>query len=243
MADKLKPRPEKREAPICWLPWTADNSASGQVWVDGKRWGPFENQLLQMSYGMSCVFLSMIERVDGQAQGAMVKLPIQFNSGLMRGKFNPLDGQLYVCGLRGWQTNGARDCVFQRVRYTSKPILLPQAFHAKRDGVEITFTEPLNKAEAEDTSNYSAFSADVNSNEEPQRFSPTTHRSYDKHSSEMGDEVRISRAILLADNRTVKLEIPDMRPVSNLVIRTRIQSAEGAPIRTEIYSTINSIKN
>lgn len=243
-ADKLKPRPDHREAPIIWFPWTVDNSASGQVWVEGQRWGPYEKHLLQLSYGVSSVFISMIERVNGVPQGAAFRLPVQFNSGLMRGRFNPKDGQLYVCGLRGWQTNGVRDCTFQRVRYTGKPALLPVAYHVKADGIELTFSEPLKKSEAEDVSNYTAWWANVSWGDEDRssRSSPTrSHRTYDKHSTELGDEVRLTDAKLADDQRTVKLTVRGLRPVSNLVIRVRIESADGSPIKTEIYGTVNEI--
>ena len=244
-ADKLQPRPEKREAPVMWLPWKVDNSSSGQVWVEGNRWGPYEKHLVQMSYGMSSVFVAMIERVNGQAQGAMVKLPLNFNSGLMRGKFDPLDGQLYVCGLRGWQTNAARDCAFQRVRYTGKPVALPTEFHVKRDGIELKFAEPLNRNEAEDATNYSAWWYDVKWNDDDRaaRYSPTNpRRSWDKHSSEPpGEDLRIRSVKLGEDKRTVKLFIPGLKPVSNIIIRTRIESETGEKIRTDVYGTINAL--
>ena len=38
----------------------------------------------------------------------------------MRARFNAADGQLYVCGLKGWQTRATKDGIFQRVRYTGK---------------------------------------------------------------------------------------------------------------------------
>jgi hypothetical protein len=40
----------------------------------------------------------------------------------MRARFRKQDGQLYVCGLRGWQTAGVMDACLQRVRNTGKPV-------------------------------------------------------------------------------------------------------------------------
>src|SRR5258706_12869623 len=39
----------------------------------------------------------------------VVPLDLKFESGLMRARVNPKDGQLYVCGIKGWQTSGNRD--------------------------------------------------------------------------------------------------------------------------------------
>ena len=52
----------------------------------------------------------------------MVKFPLKFGTGLMRGRMNPRDSQVYVCGLRGWQTTGVKNGALQRVRYTGAPV-------------------------------------------------------------------------------------------------------------------------
>jgi hypothetical protein len=49
------------------------------------------------------------ERVGDVPQGGVFKFPFKFDSGAMRPRFSPIDGQLYVAGLKGWQTDGAKD--------------------------------------------------------------------------------------------------------------------------------------
>ena len=61
----------------------------------------------------------------------------------MRGRFNPHDGQLYLAGLRVWQSNGARYGAFHRVRYTGKPAHMPTELNVEKAGIRITFTNPL----------------------------------------------------------------------------------------------------
>ena len=40
-----------------------------------------------------------------RVSGGVVRIPdVEFESGAMRGRFREADGQLYVTGLRGWQT-------------------------------------------------------------------------------------------------------------------------------------------
>jgi hypothetical protein len=96
---RILPAPTAFEKPLCWLPMTIDNSSGGQIWVTSKQWGPFENYLLHTSYGKGALFLVMKENIGEQIQGGVVQFPLRFSSGIMRARFNPADGQLYVCGL------------------------------------------------------------------------------------------------------------------------------------------------
>jgi len=52
----------------------------------------------------------------------VVRFPLKFPSSVMRGRYNPVDGQLYVAGLRGWSSSAAKDCAFQRIRYAGGPV-------------------------------------------------------------------------------------------------------------------------
>ncbi len=74
----------------------------------------------------------MQEEVDGRPQGGIVRFPLKFDTGIMRARFNPADGQLYVAGLRGWQTDAGHDGALQRVRYTGKTVRDMQACTSRR---------------------------------------------------------------------------------------------------------------
>jgi hypothetical protein len=117
--------PKQTDNPLCWLPTGVDNSAGGQTWVTSDKWGPLAGHLLHTSYGQSSLLSVLYEDAGGDVQGGVVRFPLTFDSGVMRPRFNPKDGQLYVCGMKGWQTNAAKDACFQRVRYTGKPANMP----------------------------------------------------------------------------------------------------------------------
>lgn len=244
-ADPNQPTPTKRERPICWLPWTTDNSSGGQVWVEGNKWGPFEKHMLHMSYGKSALFHVMTERIDGQIQGGVVKFPLQFGSGIMRGRFNPADGQLYVCGLKGWQTNAAHDSTFQRVRYTGKPVYMPTEFHITKTGMNIVFPQPLDKSEAQDTNNFNAwwFNLKWSAASGSPKFSPTNPgQRWDANSSEPpGEPLDIRSAKLAPDGKTIQLEIPGLKPVDVMTVRIKIKAADGTRINLELVNTINKV--
>ena len=127
------------EPPVLWLPHNGvDNSSGAMAFAPretGGKWGPLDGHMVVASYGMSSLFAVMTEEVgtgdDAVEQGAAVKFPLKFDSSVMRARFNggraypKGDGQLYLCGLKGWQTNAGRDGAFQRVRYTGKPWRAP----------------------------------------------------------------------------------------------------------------------
>src|SRR5205823_3036668 len=79
--------------PICWMPKNIDNSAASQIWVTGDKWGPFAGEMLHTSYGQASLMHVMTEEVNGQMQGGVYKFPLSFDSGIMRGRFSPKDGQ------------------------------------------------------------------------------------------------------------------------------------------------------
>ncbi|HEV8293447.1 MAG TPA: DUF6797 domain-containing protein, partial [Tepidisphaeraceae bacterium] len=126
--------------PLCWMPQNIDNSSGGQCWVLDDRWGPFKDYMIHTSYGAARVLLVLQEEINGQVQGGVVTLPLSFASGIMRGKFSPTDGQLYVSGLRGWQTTGSRSGALQRVRYTGKPVHMPSSLNVHTNGLKVAFT-------------------------------------------------------------------------------------------------------
>ncbi len=89
--------------------------------VTGDGWGPLKGSLLNFSYGYGKVYVVPFEKVGGQVQGGMCALPMpQFPTGVMRGRFHPVSGQLYCCGMFAWAGDQTQPGGFYRVRYTGK---------------------------------------------------------------------------------------------------------------------------
>jgi hypothetical protein len=233
--DGAAPIPVAYDQPICWLPMSMDNSSGGQVWVTTDKWGPLKNHLLFMSYGRGTLFYVMQEEIEGVTQAAMVKFPLKFGTGLMRGRVNPRDGQVYVSGLRGWQTDGQKDGGFYRVRYTAKPPHMPVEFHVLKDGLRITFANALDPNSASDVANYALeqWNYTYTGNYGSPELSPADPK-VKKH-----DPVELKSARLDKDGRTVFLEIPNLRPVDQMKIKLHLKAADGTPITQEIYNTIH----
>ena len=230
--------PDTYEPPLCWIPHDMiDKSSGGEAFITSDKWGPFKGGMIHTSYGHCTLFNVMTENVDGKMQGGTVRFPLTFPSGIMRARFNEKDGQLYVCGLKGWQTTGARDTAFCRVRYTGKPINMPYTVKTHPTGIDITFTQPLDEAFAKDLENYSIEQWNY-------RYSAAYGSKDYKVSkpAEVGhDTVEVKYVNLSADKKTVSLSLAQVIPVMQMGIKLKLKTASGEPINTEINYTITKI--
>jgi hypothetical protein len=231
------PKPTDYDKPLFWLPHSVDNSSGGQAWVTSKQWGPVAGDLVHFSYGKCSLFKVMYETVDGQPQGAVVRFPLNFDSGVMRGRFHPKDGQLYTVGLRVWQSSAAHDGAFHRVRYTGKPVHMPTEWHVKPNGVELTFTSPLNEKDAADPQNYSL---------EQWNYRWTENYGSKEYSvvdpNKIGhDKVEVKSVKVSNGGKTVFLEIPEIKPVMTLKIKYSLTGADGTGMNQEVFATVNRV--
>jgi len=230
-------RPETYDPPLCWIPKAVDNSSGGQAWVTSDRWGPFGGRLLHLSYGTASLFHVLMEDVEGVAQGGVVRFPLTFASGILRARFHSGDGQLYVAGLKGWSTTGARDGCFQRVRYTGKPVCTVRVLKTRRGEVELRFTAPLDREAAADPDRWAVLRWNYLYSEK--YGSPEF--SVENPKKQGRDSVEVKSVKVSEDGHRVFLEIPDLKPVMQMLVRYRIRSAEGAAVSEEAYLTLNRV--
>jgi len=230
------------ELPLAYLPRGLDNSSGGQVFVSSPRFGPLAGQLLHFSFGAGAWFAVLRDEVAGQLQGAIVPLAGDFLSGVHRGRFNPVDGQLYVAGMAGWGSYTPDDGCFQRVRYTGDAVQLPTGFHVHENGVLIRFALPLEPAIAGDVDQQFAqcwnyrYSGAYGSVE----YS-TQHPGVAAH-----DPLLITGAHVLSDGHSLFLEIPDIQPVNQLHLRLHVDGEaaySGSPVGSghDLFLTIHRL--
>jgi glucose/arabinose dehydrogenase len=222
--------------PLCWMPKNIDNSSSSQIWVTSDKWGPFAGDMLHTSYGQASLLHVMYEEVNGQIQGGVTKFPLTFDSGIMRGRFSPKDGQLYVCGLRGWQTRGNRFTTLQRVRFTGQPVRMPAALHVHKNGLRLSFTCELDPTSVD----ADAFGA-IQWNYKWSSSYGSRHWSVLNPEKQGYDTLEVKSAKLLPDGKSVFLEIPAIQPVMQMQITYTLSSRDGAPIKGDIYNTIHEL--
>jgi hypothetical protein len=155
----------------------------------------------------------------------------------MRGRFNKGDGALYVSGLRGWQTAAVKDGSFQRARWTGLAMPGPVGFEVEKDGVRLTFDQPLDRELAEDAASY---------NLEQWNYRWTARYGSDDYSvkdpSRKGRDSVALRSARLESPSTILLTFTEApRPVNVLRVSYSLESREGAEIRGDFYCTINHV--
>ena len=222
--------PAEAPVPLAWLPKNVDNSNGGQVWVTSDKWGPFAGKMLHMSYGQSALYVVMKEQKGDIIQGGVVKIPVRPTSSAMRAKFNKRDGQLYIAGLKGWQTNAAKEGGLDRVRYTGRPVAMPSSLNVRDGGIEIGFTQKLDKELAEDPESYAIKGSNI-------------EWSHNYGSGEKAATSMVAKsAKLLAGGKSVFVEIEGLAPVHMMQIRLDLETKDGAEISDTIYNTIHVAK-
>lgn len=219
------------EPPLVWITNQKDRSPGELVRVTSDGWPSLKGSLLNISYGMGRVFVVPYEKAGEQLQGGVVELPIpDFPTGTMRGRFNPRDGHLYVCGMFAWAGNRTRDGGFYRIRATGRAMYLPVGLHANSTGVELTFTDALDVNAAQDVKNYAVKIWSIK-------------RTANYGSDHFNEQVlQVTNATLSADGKTVQLAISDIRPTWCMEIQCNLRVKNGAAFTRNIHNTIHALR-
>jgi hypothetical protein len=235
--------------PLVYLPMDVDNSSGSQVWVpDFGKFGLKTGDLMHLSYGQSSIYRVLPVMWNGKIQGGVVKLPISLQSSAMRARFHQ-DGSMYVVGFRGWQTNAASECAFQRIRHNAEIVPgLPEKIEYTAKGVNLTFPVKLDKELAEDPTSYSAqrwdyvrgpqygsgeFSVDAPDQALREKALVAESKSHHKR-----DDVKIAAAKLSKDEKTVELELEGMKPSMSLKVSYDLEDSDGEILKSEIHATV-----
>ena len=121
--------------------------------TDGK-FGPFAGQTLVGEQTNSQVQRVFLEEVNGVYQGAVWLFLEGYRSGIVPLRLSP-DGTLFVGGTnRGWAARGGKPFTFERTRWTGKTPFEMKEMKLTKEGWELTFTEPVDPATANDPKSY-----------------------------------------------------------------------------------------
>ncbi len=235
--------------PLCYLPMEVDNSGASQVWVpEGVDFGLKSGEMIHLSYGQSSLYRVLpAPAADGTMQGGVVKIPVSLGSSAMRARFHE-DGSLYVCGLRGWQTNAAAESAFQRVRRNDGvPVTLPDKVEFTRSGVRIHFGVSLDPELAADPESYSAqrwnyvrgpqYGGGDFSVDKPDRDAEKTALEKESQGHKVRDTVKIKAVRPSKDGRSVELDLDGHKPSMQIKITWDLEDNDGEVIEGEYHGT------
>jgi hypothetical protein len=220
------------EQPLVWVERERDRSPAELLWVDSEKWGPLNGQLLNFSYGYGKVFVVPFEKIGDQVQGGVFELPLpRFSTGVMRGRFNAGDGQLYVCGLSAWGSTQPQLGGLYRIRVTEQAMNVPIGINATNKGITLTFTGKLAKSSVEDVGNFTVKTWDL-----------LRSRKYGSgHHNEK--QLDITRAVLRSDGKTIDLELPELQPTWVMEIEFELSDENGKSVKGIIQNTIHQLKD
>ena len=151
-------------------------------------------------------------------QGAVVPLPVKFLSGPNRATFRASENALYVAGSTGWQTSAVKDGALQRVRFTDKPVRVPVSWRQDGNALEFRFAVPLERSTASDPGSYAVKRWNYRYAEEY----GSKDWSVADPSKNGRDDVAVTKAALLPDGRTIRLELADAVPAMQYELRYNI---------------------
>jgi hypothetical protein len=213
--------------PLCWITNSFDRSPAELLWVPEGVWGPLAGSLLNLSYGYGKVHVVPFEEVAGEKQGGLCELPIgALPTGVMRGRFHPVDRQLYCCGMFAWAGSATKPGGLYRIRATGKPMHLPIGLKAKPGEMEITWSDPIDRAAAMDPKSFQIKTWDLK----------RTANYGSKHYNEQALEVKASK--LSQDGRTLSLETPDLKPTWGMEVRCRMKDETGREFSRVIHNSV-----
>ncbi|TWU05685.1 DUF6797 domain-containing protein [Stieleria varia] len=221
------------EQPLCWITNAFDRSPAELLWVDSPKWGNLNGVLLNLSYGYGKVYTVPHQHLaDGRVQGGMCVLPIpQFPTGTMRGRFNPADGQLYVCGLFAWgSSQQAKEGGLYRIRYTGQDATMPVDTQASGDKLSVIFSDPIKLESATDLTRY--------------QLKTWSLRRTKNYGSDHHDETQqtITDVEVSPDGRRVTLTVPDLKPTWCYELKCDIDPASGGPpTQRVIHGTLHEL--
>lgn len=219
------------EPPLTWVDKQFDRSLAELLWVQSPAWGALDGQLLNLSYGTGRIEVVPHETVGGRVQGGLVGLPIpEFPTGVMRGRFHPANGHLYVSGLSAWATNQTVEPGgFYRIRATGKPAHVPVGLKAHTQGVDLVFAAPLDPASAATVANLTVTT-----------WSLVRSEKYGSPRSNV-KTLAIAATRLSPDGKTLRLALPEIAPTHQMEIRYDLKGAAGETVVGTLENTIHAL--
>ncbi len=234
-ADLIKV-PDTFAQPALWMPQEFDNSPGGGTWSD-KAWGPLGNSFIHTSYGTGWSYYVMPKKLDGVWQASMIALPFQFDAGIQRAAVNPIDNNVYVTGLTGWDDGVAQTYgTLSRIRYTGGKGHLVKDVDVIPSGIRVAFNFSLDPS-ALDTS-------DVELSMWNYKWTSkygSAHYSVLNPGSEGEDRLAVSGLNAGNADKTLDIMVPALQKANSVRLRLRIKAADGTVVNESIYMTINKM--
>ncbi|MEM7600299.1 MAG: hypothetical protein AAF357_02665 [Verrucomicrobiota bacterium] len=229
-----KPDGPEVAPPLAFVPRGIDNSMGGSLFVEDDRFGLAPGTVISTSFGSGVIYGVLRDtHWQERAQGTVFPMPFDFASGTHRGRFGPHDGQLYLVGVDGWGNYAITDGHLDRVRYVGGTRVFPTSSRAHRNGIELTFADPIDP-ESVKQSNFLLqqwryqYSEAYGCRELSARVPGAAGH----------DEVSIGELILRNDGRSLLIGIPEIIPIECLHVHARLKTTSGESFLLDTFHTL-----
>lgn len=219
--------------PAVWFPHAIMGISTSDIIQDTTKgkFSPFPGQYFVADQGQSKVMRVFMEKVNGVYQGFCINYREGFQSGILRERFG-LDGSMFV-GMtsRGWGSTGKDNFGLQRLVWNGLTPFEINAIHAKSDGFEITFTQPVDVKSVKNAASYALRS-----------YIYEYHHQYGSPIINVKD-MKIKGISVSSDKKSVRISIDGIRQfyIHEFILKG-ILNEEGDPLLHETaYYTLNQI--
>ncbi len=207
------------ESPLLWIPHRMAQSGIGQVWITDSRAGFPANSMIYIDYFRP----SILKILTDENQAAVMAVDAAFETPLLKGAINPIDGLAYFVGFQIWGSSAKRlegVCRLKPKQIDFRDPILAMAFD---EGILLAFPEEANRE-------YSVSSWEYLRSEE---YGSGQY----KASGDPGtDKWDIHKAITSRDGKAVFLAIKGLR--STMQLEVKIETEDHAD---SIYFTLNNL--
>ncbi|SEI37228.1 Glucose/arabinose dehydrogenase, beta-propeller fold [Dyadobacter koreensis] len=221
--------------PLTWIPHRADRSSISQVWITGNKMGPLNENLIHFSFAHPGLFRVLIDSAAKITQGGVSFIQADYPAPTSKGAMNPVDGQLYVTGFNLWGSSSKGISALLRLRYTGKPMYLPNQFQAARQGIVLGFDTALDA-----NLSVSDFAVKRWNYKRTEEYG-SGHFKLDGTSGE--ETLDVAGVYLSSDRKKVLLLVPDMQEVMQMEVAYRIKASDGKISSDRFWFTINNLSD
>lgn len=230
------PVPDTFAQPALWMPQEFDNSPGGGTW-SSVSWGPIGNAFIHTSYGTGWCYYVMPKQLDGVWQASMIALPFQFDAGILRATVSPIDHNVYVTGLTGWDDGVAQTYgTLSRIRYTGGQGHLVKDVETIPSGIRVAFNFAVDPSSLD--------TADVDISMWNYKWTSnygSAHYSVLNPGTQQEDRLAVSTLRTDPSGKVLDIRIPALQNAQTVRLRLRVKAADGTIVNESIYMTIHKM--
>ncbi|MCF2949405.1 hypothetical protein L0668_14895 [Paraglaciecola aquimarina] len=220
-----------REKPIIQMPHGEIAKSPGNPeWDLTKgKFGPFKEQIFMPDLTMSSLFRVLLEKVNGQYQGAVINFMNGFQSGNIRAEFDK-EGQLWVGQTaRGWGADGNKPFGLQKVVWDGTNPFELLDIKLTKTGFRLSFTEAL-KADSVSVGSFKA-----------KQWHYHYHQKYGSEKVDLVD-VNISKVELSQDRTYVDITMPlTPEKIVEIAFEGVTSASQRKTSSSKVFYTLNQV--